>query len=41
MSKVNQNTTNPKVDTKEVSHPESLSVWGLAWPSILNNLLFF
>ena len=24
----------------EVSHPESLSVWGLAWPSILNNLLF-
>ncbi|SVB05098.1 uncharacterized protein METZ01_LOCUS157952, partial [marine metagenome] len=40
MSKVNQNTTNPKVDTEEVSHPESLSVWGLAWPSILNNLLF-
>ena len=24
----------------EISHPESLSVWGLAWPSILNNLLF-
>ena len=25
---------------EEISHPESLSVWGLAWPSILNNLLF-
>jgi|TARA_B110000263_G_scaffold246939_1_gene258832 putative MATE family efflux protein len=24
----------------EIPHPESLSVWGLAWPSILNNLLF-
>ena len=24
----------------EIHHPESLSVWGLAWPSILNNLLF-
>ena len=23
----------------EIPHPESLSVWGLAWPSILNNLL--
>jgi len=40
MSKVNQNTNYPKVDSEEVSHPESLSVWGLAWPSILNNLLF-
>ena len=24
----------------EITHPESLSVWGLAWPSILSNLLF-
>ena len=22
------------------SSPETLSVWGLAWPSILNNILF-
>ena len=27
-------------DTVEITHPESLSVWGLAWPSILSNLLF-
>ncbi len=27
-------------DSVEITHPESLSVWGLAWPSILSNLLF-
>ena len=27
-------------ESAEITHPESLSVWGLAWPSILNNLLF-
>jgi len=27
-------------EIEEIPHPESLSVWGLAWPSILNNLLF-
>ena len=27
-------------EPSEIPHPESLSVWGLAWPSILNNLLF-
>ena len=27
-------------DPVEITHPESLSVWGLAWPSILSNLLF-
>ena len=25
-------------DPVEITHPESLSVWGLAWPSILSNL---
>ena len=24
----------------EISHPETLSVWGLAWPPILGNLLW-
>ena len=27
-------------ETAAITHPESLSVWGLAWPSILSNLLF-
>ena len=27
-------------ESLEITHPESLSVWGLAWPSILSNLLF-
>ena len=27
-------------ESTEITHPESLSVWGLAWPSILSNLLF-
>ena len=27
-------------ESVEITHPESLSVWGLAWPSILSNLLF-
>ena len=27
-------------ESAEITHPESLSVWGLAWPSILSNLLF-
>ena len=29
-----------KEESAEITHPESLSVWGLAWPSILSNLLF-
>ena len=29
-----------KKESVEITHPESLSVWGLAWPSILSNLLF-
>ena len=29
-----------KNQPEEITHPESLSVWGLAWPSILSNLLF-
>ena len=24
----------------EISHPETLSVWGLAWPPILGSLLW-
>ena len=32
--------SNENEELGEISHPESLSVWGLAWPSILNNLLF-
>ena len=27
-------------ESAEITHPEALSVWGLAWPSILSNLLF-
>ena len=27
-------------ESAEITHPESLSVWGLGWPSILSNLLF-
>ena len=26
--------------TEKVASPETLSVWGLAWPSILANVLF-
>ena len=26
--------------SQEIPHQETLTVWGLAWPSILNNLLF-
>ena len=27
-------------ESTEISHPETLSVWGLAWPPILGNILF-
>ena len=27
-------------ESTEISHPETLSVWGLAWPPIMGNLLF-
>ena len=27
-------------EPQELPHQETLTVWGLAWPSILNNLLF-
>ena len=27
-------------EPQEIPHQETLTVWGLAWPSILNNLLF-
>ena len=27
-------------ESTEISHPETLSVWGLAWPPILGNLLW-
>ncbi len=39
MSNITDNSKEVEVP-EEISHPESLSVWGLAWPSILNNLLF-
>ena len=37
-TKVDKNQTIE--ESVEITHPESLSVWGLAWPSILSNLLF-
>ena len=27
-------------EIEKVSSPETLSIWGLAWPSILANILF-
>ena len=40
MSQIKNLEDDIQEESTEISHPESLSVWGLAWPSILNNLLF-
>ena len=37
------NTSQTDIDdesTEKVASPETLSVWGLAWPSIIANILF-
>ena len=33
-------SSSSKDGSQEIPHQETLTVWGLAWPSILNNLLF-
>ena len=40
MSQAKDLENNIQEKSTEISHPETLSVWGLAWPPILGNLLF-
>ena len=40
MSQIKDLEDNIQEESTEISHPETLSVWGLAWPPIVGNLLF-
>ena len=40
MSQIKDLEDNFQEESTEISHPETLSVWGLAWPPILGNILF-
>ena len=40
MSQITDLEDNIKEESTEISHPETLSVWGLAWPPIVGNLLW-
>ncbi|SVA15353.1 uncharacterized protein METZ01_LOCUS68207 [marine metagenome] len=40
MSQIKDIEENIQEESTEITHPETLSVWGLAWPPILGNLLF-
>ena len=40
MSQAKDLENNIQEKSTEISHPETLSVWGLAWPPIIGNLLF-
>ena len=40
MSQIKVLEDNIQEESTEISHPETLSVWGLAWPPIMGNLLF-
>ena len=40
MSQIKDIEENIQEELTEVTHPETLSVWGLAWPPIVGNLLF-
>ena len=40
MSQIKDIEESIQEESTEITHPETLSVWGLAWPPILGNLLF-
>ena len=40
MSQIKDIKENTQEESIEITHPETLSVWGLAWPPIVGNLLF-
>lgn len=40
MSQIKNIEENTQEESIEITHPETLSVWGLAWPPIVGNLLF-
>jgi putative MATE family efflux protein len=40
MSQIKDIEENIQEESTEITHPETLSVWGLAWPPIVGNLLF-
>ena len=40
MSQIKDIEENIQEESIEITHPETLSVWGLAWPPIVGNLLF-
>ena len=40
MSQIKDIDESNQDESAEISHPETLSVWGLAWPPILGNLLW-
>ena len=40
MSQIRDIEENTQEESIEITHPETLSVWGLAWPPIVGNLLF-
>jgi len=40
MSQIKYIEENIQEESTEITHPETLSVWGLAWPPIVGNLLF-
>jgi len=40
MSQIKDIKENIQEESTEITHPETLSVWGLAWPPIVGNLLF-
>ena len=40
MSQIKDIEENIQEESVEITHPETLSVWGLAWPPIVGNLLF-
>jgi putative MATE family efflux protein len=40
MSQIKDIEENTQEESIEITHPETLSVWGLAWPPIVGNLLF-
>ena len=40
MSQIKDIEENIQEESTEITHPETLSVWGLAWPPILGNILF-
>ena len=40
MSQIKDVEENIQEESTEITHPETLSVWGLAWPPIVGNLLF-